>query len=369
MASATRVRRLAEHIVPVNAASSVDVADEIDFTTVEVDPEVKTFNNNTFAMKNTRPSLPEDAIIQMLPKLDETLTDPECANAVAGRVLPGPLDEGDRMEVLKEIMLADQCGNSHLLWEKWMKAYGGAMSSNVVIPTVMPVRGGIPKVTNVILLAHPKDAERIGKTHVKKNPRFSTVFHESVISTCDNDSWMKQRDELNEAFMPISALCDVFPISVARAEVARQLLHKAAEDGNATINMHEFLMNEAQAQLQLAALGLSNEFMERTNKPLRDAYAGQNQDPEFMADYLKELVRTMHDQAKETIGAAEKIRTGRTELVRGPLSKIVAESGEDFMTQYGNANFISFAGHDTTGNTMTWCVRAVVDTTMHTNTA
>lgn len=43
-------------------------------------------------------------------------------------------------------------------------------------------------------------------------------------------------------------------------------------------------------------------------------------------------------------------------MVRGPLSKAIADSGESDMTKWGNANFISFAGHDTTGNTMTWFV-------------
>lgn len=82
--------------------------------------------------------------------------------------------------------------------------------------------------------------------------------------------------------MPISALADVFPISVARAEVARRLLHEQCGGGDATINIHEFMMHEAQAQLQLAALGLDNTFMERTNKTLRHTFAGDNEDPKFL---------------------------------------------------------------------------------------
>jgi len=34
-------------------------------------------------------------------------------------------------------------------------------------------------------------------------------------------------------------------------------------------------------------------------------------------------------------------------------------SDDDAMTKFGNANFFSFAGHDTTGNTMTWFVYEV----------
>merc|ERR1719253_1412614 len=40
--------------------------------------------------------------------------------------------------------------------------------------------------------------------------------------------------------------------------------------------------------------------------------------------------------------------------VRGPLSRAVQTSGMAAQTNYGNMLLILFAGHDTTGHTMTW---------------
>merc|ERR1712050_265702 len=40
--------------------------------------------------------------------------------------------------------------------------------------------------------------------------------------------------------------------------------------------------------------------------------------------------------------------------VRGPLSRAVQTSNVDLPSTYGNMLVILFAGHDTTGHTMTW---------------
>ena len=38
----------------------------------------------------------------------------------------------------------------------------------------------------------------------------------------------------------------------------------------------------------------------------------------------------------------------------GPLSQAIMEADADPSTRYGNALIFAFAGHDTTGHTMTW---------------
>merc|ERR1719247_284550 len=43
-----------------------------------------------------------------------------------------------------------------------------------------------------------------------------------------------------------------------------------------------------------------------------------------------------------------------TESIRGPLSRAVATSDFTNTANYGNALTILFAGHDTTGHTLTW---------------
>ena len=68
---------------------------------------------------------------------------------------------------------------------------------------------------------------------------------------------------------------------------------------------------ERLAQLQLAAMGLDEDFMNRTNKPLRDAYAGENQSKDSkdaIGDYCKELLAKMHDDEGGFVGPEAKLR-------------------------------------------------------------
>ena len=120
--------------------------------------------------------------------------------------------------------------------------------------------------------------------------RFTPAFGDSVIGTMDVEKWKHDRSRLNLGFLPLTALSEVFPISVKRSEVARKRLRLLCGGGESLINIHDFLMHEAQAQLQLALFGMSEEFMERTNAPLRAAYASDpSRGKGFMSNYLAEL--------------------------------------------------------------------------------
>lgn len=95
-----------------------------------------------------------------------------------------------------------------------------------------------------------------------------------MISTTDDAHWKKQRAHLVEAFLPQSSLKEIFPISLSRAEAcAARLGEIAAAAGPGGVQMHEFFLHEAQAQLQLGLFGVDEEYMESTNQPIRDAFA------------------------------------------------------------------------------------------------
>ena len=204
------------------------------------------------------------------------------------------------------------------------------------------------------MLSNPQDCERIARHHIKKQPNFSTQFFESVISTTDDAHWKKQRAHLVEAFLPASSLKQIFPISLSRAERCAARLRKIASESPGGVQMHDFFLHEAQAQLQLGLFGMDEEYMESTNEPLRNAFAGINPDP----DFLKNCALEMMDKcaADPDFATAMDVMEGRSgsKGVFGPLSQAVATSGEDFRTMYGNMMIILFAGHDTTGHTMTW---------------
>jgi hypothetical protein len=54
--------------------------------------------------------------------------------------------------------------------------------------------------------------------------------------------------------------------------------------------MHEFFLHEAQAQLQLALFGMDEEFMERTNKGIRDAFVGDALNCEKLVCFRQQLL-------------------------------------------------------------------------------
>lgn len=62
-----------------------------------------------------------------------------------------------------------------------------------------------------------------------------------------------------------------------RSSKCVELLKRNLDNDN-TINISDFMLNETQAQLQLALFGSTPEFEKRTNKTLRDAFSGKGEE-------------------------------------------------------------------------------------------
>lgn len=164
-----------------------------------------------------------------LEKLQDDGLDPTTPAYHAASVLPGHPDMMDKMrrlEMVAEGNRNDTAGNGHIAWMEKCKKYGkqGA-SSNIVIPAVgahasatalkrrthslcyaclqvvPPVRGKekMPRISNIVLVVHPDDAERLSHEHVQKNSRFNLAFGDSIIGTMDNKEWRRQRSAMNPA--------------------------------------------------------------------------------------------------------------------------------------------------------------------------
>ena len=188
------------------------------------------------------------------------------------------------------------------------------------------------QIDNLVIINHPEDAERICKNHVKKAPVFKSFLYNSIISTTDNAEWKAQRSFMNMAFIPKLSLQNVFPISYERASKCSRLLQTMSEHYSKSVNMSEFFLHETQAQLQLAMFGFSEEFQEKTNKKIRDAFAGID------IGYTDQFsVEALHE----------------TQSSKGPLSQLF-DISEDELKNKGNLLIFAFAGHDTTGHTLTW---------------
>jgi cytochrome P450 len=225
-------------------------------------------------------------------------------------------------------------GYNHIFIEKILKKLN--THSNICLPLLhqwlSDKNNDNPRIDNLVIINHPEDAERICKNHIKKAPIFKSFLYDSIISTTDNEDWKQQRDNMNFAFLPKLSLKKVFPYSQERAILCSNILKHLSNNYSIPVNMSEFFLNEAQAQLQLGMFGFSDNFQKKTNKKLRDAFSG------------KEIEYT-------DIFANEALK--ETEISNGPLSNIF-DISDNILKNKGNMLIFAFAGHDTTGHTLTW---------------
>jgi cytochrome P450 len=272
--------------------------------------------------------------------------------------LPGPWKAAESEEEKLSCFHTSQqsllSGSDVFQWAKYQLAYGDqGLSSNIAVPMVLAKGQGTGRAFFTgarVIVANPSDAERISRTHVRKENNFEGILFSSVISTTDNDHWINQRRHLAEAFLPMSSLGEILPVSNARARQCADRLAEASAGGVA-VDLSDFLLHEAQAQLQLALLGAPESLMDATNEEIRATFMG---DPTSNHAKVGALGGAMKELMK--IAASDKTLALPTDgcPVRGPLSRAVQTSNMDMATNYGNMLLILFAGHDTTGHTMTW---------------
>eukprot|EP00930_Biecheleria_cincta_P059218 TRINITY_DN44978_c0_g1_i1.p1 TRINITY_DN44978_c0_g1~~TRINITY_DN44978_c0_g1_i1.p1 ORF type:complete len:617 (-),score=92.27 TRINITY_DN44978_c0_g1_i1:36-1886(-) len=299
--------------------------------------------------------------------LDRLLNAAEANGSLAALdLLPGPWKDAktreDKIELLHVNQLAQQYGIHTQLYAEYQQRYGDhGLSSNIVVPCVF-VHSDVSKVVpgspdNTwsgdmlrvgcrVIIAHPDDAERIARIHIRKEPNFGG-FMDSIISTTDNEHWREQRKHFSEAFLPLSSLAQILPVSLARAKACTARLEQLATKSSA-VDMSEFLLHEAQAQLQLALLGAPESLMNATNEDLRKTFM---LNPAVQPGALSKAMRALMKIAQEDRSLA--LPTDGC-AVRGPLSRALQTGGFAPATDYGNMMLILFAGHDTTGHTMTW---------------
>ena len=144
-------------------------------------------------------------------------------------------------------------------------------------------------IDNLIIINHPDDAERISKLHVKKAPIFKSLLNNSIISTTDNDDWKDQRSEMNMSFLPNTTLKNIFHVSRDIAKDISKLLIKDSYNYKEPVNMSDFFLNETQSQLQKALFGFSDEFEQKTNKRIRNVFAGIN--TEYLDEFVSEALK------------------------------------------------------------------------------
>ncbi|CAK9088089.1 unnamed protein product [Durusdinium trenchii] len=336
---------------------------------------VKTYIEDVHRLRTTGevPSLTIYEMLLMIPggggqRLGQRLDRAEANGSLAAlALLPGPWHDAktreDKLRLLKLDQVAQEEGMHTQLYAAYQLRYGDrGLSSNIAVPSVVmhsnstqKVRenekpnlfdsANVVKVIGRVIVADAEDAERIARIHVRKEPNFGGLM-DSIISTVDNEHWRQQRQHLIEAFMPLSSLAKIMPVSLARAKECSERLREMAEKG--PVDMSNFLLHEAQAQLQLALLGVPEEIMEETNAGIRQTFMLS---PDAKIGHLSEAMKGLMKLAREDASVA---LPSDGCPVRGPLSRALQTGHFASSTDYGNLLLILFAGHDTTGHTMTW---------------
>lgn len=240
---------------------------------------------------------------------------------------------GNTKAVLGDINDETKKGKLHIFYNKLQKIYG--YNENIVLPYYDEVN---KKYTDLIVLNNPEDVVNIAEKHVKKSPYLKKVLYDSIISTTSVDHWRDQRRDYQQAFT-ISKYAEMIKISNKRTKVCVSNLESICKSsGSNEIDLYEFFLNETLAQLQLALLGVSDTFQENTNSKIRKSFRGEDN------DYAREYAFSLLKEVKSS---------------KCPLGKIMAERESPLKTkreEFGNALIFTFAGHDTTANTLTWLI-------------
>ncbi len=224
-------------------------------------------------------------------------------------------------------------GLSHVFPETLLQNESLPTYSNLCVP-LLHNWSGTPQIDPLVIISHPEDAERICKSHIQKAPIFTPLLHNSVISTTDNTEWKEQRSSMNMAFLPSLSLKKVFPTSNQRASQCVTRLRDISEGMTRSVNMSEFFLYETLAQLQLSMFGMSEEFQDSTNVAIRNAFSGI--DPGYVETYVSK--------------ALQELQTQDTKSLFHPYF----QDNDDPNKTIGNLLILTFAGHDTSGHTLTF---------------
>ena len=285
-------------------------------------------------------------------------------------VMPGPGYKASTeklLEIITDGRLRNRMGEFPNYWidiqDKILKedprGHNDSRLINFALPYIMTCEKYGMYRTSVAFVSDPEDTQRISKNHVKKMPKMTAMFMGSVISTTDNEVWKKQRNLLNEVFLPKKSLAKIFPKSLSRAKKCVDIMAELAQNSGANgVEINDFYLHETQAQLQLGLFGMDENFMEQTNRELRNGFSQINPDPEAVTKITLSMMSKVADSEGNFAVPSDPNVMNGNQAVKGPLSKSVADAGDALnlsaRDQFGNMLIILFAGHDTTGHTMTW---------------
>ena len=241
-----------------------------------------------------------------------------------------PLTKKSIETVLEEIRNETENGLLLQLIRKYQMIYGnGLFSDNILLPYSTK--------SNIIIVNNPDDAERLANKHIKKVGNLKPFFFDSIISITNVKYWSEQRKDFQPAFSIPNKLEKIIPISCERALSCIETLWEISNEGKDFIDINEFLLNETHAQLQLTMFGFSKNFEKENNKTIRNMFYKPD------SKHVNTIIKNLTNEIKSS---------------NGPISEIINKRRENKnkKEEIGNGLIFSYAGHDTTGNTLTFLI-------------
>ena len=242
--------------------------------------------------------------------------------------LHSPLEYLPQNQILNQYKQYFKMGSLHILLYNYSFKYCKNLQENYFIPYKQK-----KEIVPLIIINNPKDVENIAENNVTKMPNFKPFLFNSIISTDDDDNWLRQRRHFTQAFSMNDQLKPLVKKSNQIAELSVLRLAEL-EKINSDININEFFLSETIKQLMLGLIGM-DETMEKTyNKIVRLGFS--------KPDY--------------------KLSKNNVENIRKEIDDLNGSLGEKLNNnfreneQIGNFLIFLFAGHDTTGHTLTWLI-------------
>ena len=289
--------------------------------------------------------------------------------------MPGPHHE---MSITKIVSLWQDSiahGDNHLLILEWCEKYGLPNGSGGNVAYV-GVGGGwdhTPSLQWSLLINNPVDHSIIGTDNLRKSSSYDLPpYQRHFLGQYDVDTWRRQRFYAMEAMAPISS----FEPKLHQFEKqAKNLIERIKRGDESThfyssasphksYNIHELMADTAFRILAIVLFGEDEEYVARNSRRVRWAFHKAdktNKEADAITnEWIDRLIGTKEQRYPR--GESPRFVIGPNGATKGPLLTRIVETRklENWKDQErsmrDNVWLLTFAGHDTTAATMSWCL-------------
>ncbi len=262
-------------------------------------------------------------------------------------------------------------GKGHIIYDMNSKLCGNHNYYQYSSGSIETPNGNEKLSPNVILCKDPKEASYLLKNNVSKSdfPYKDIFVGEGILGQTDSKLWKKQREILKPVFKS-KVVASLIPLIHYHIQDKNLINHNCliAQIRNnllksPKINIHEYLKNITFIIIGNVALGESSSWLEKNGNKLREAFEISLQPMISQTEYGMNAYQVMGEFANHAWDLSKKRREKNP---KAPITIVDTIFKTDYSKLGNNINndkhkvselmTIMFAGHETTANTLTWCI-------------